>query len=246
MWQEVHSNNQHHIRQQEASGLRMGVLSAGSFRVLKLQSYLKGQQKCCIHNKILGQKAVPALYGVQDGILLGGKVWVDETFIKVRKGDVEKRPDGKEYRGLSRNQICIGIACDRENAVFVFEGYGKTSKKKTLDAFSSHIKECSHLIHDKEEGHSTLVSKLGLTEEAYDSRKLKGIPDNDNPLDRVNELCNLLQQFLSSHSGFNRDDIQDYLNLFSVMVNPPHNKYEKVKKILELGLEKPVLVRFRD
>ena len=118
-WQEVHSNNQHHIRQQEASGLRMGVLSAGSFRVLKLQPYLKGQQKCCIHNKILGQKAVPALYGVQDGNLLVGKVWVDETFIKVRKGDVEKRPDGKEYRGLSRNQMCIGIACDRENAVFV-------------------------------------------------------------------------------------------------------------------------------
>ena len=44
----------------------------------------------------------------------------------------------------------------------------------------------------------------------------------------------------------NRDDIQDYLNLLSVMVNPPHNKYEKVKKNLELGLEKPVLVRFRD
>ena len=88
--------------------------------------------------------------------------------------------------------------------------------------------------------------RKGLTEEAYDSRKLKGMPDNDNPLDRVNELCNLLQQFLSSHSGFDRDDIQDYLNLFSVMVNPPHNKYEKVKKILELGLEKPVLVRFRD
>ena len=36
------------------------------------------------------------------------------------------------------------------------------------------------------------------------------------------------------------------MNLFSVMVNPPWNKYEKVKKILELGLEKPVLVRFRD
>ena len=75
---------------------------------------------------------------------------------------------------------------------------------------------------------------------------LKGITDNDNPLGRVNELCHLLQQFLASHSRFKRDDIQDYLNLFSVMVNPPHNKYEKVKKIHEMGLEKPVLVRFRD
>ena len=142
--------------------------------------------------------------------------------------------------------MCIGIACDRENAVFVFEGYGKTSKKKTLDAFSSHIKEGSHLIHDKEEGHSALVYKLGLTDEAYDSRKLKGIPDNGNPLEMVNELCNLLLQFLTSYSRFNRNYIQDYLNLFSVMVNPPWNKYEKVKKIHELGLEKPVLVRFRD
>ena len=43
-----------------------------------------------------------------------------------------------------------------------------------------------------------------------------------------------------------REDLQDYLNLFSIMVNPPKNKYEKVKKILELGLEKPVLIRFRE
>lgn len=43
-----------------------------------------------------------------------------------------------------------------------------------------------------------------------------------------------------------REDLQDYLNLFSIMVNPPENKYEKVKKILELGLEKPVLIRFRE
>ena len=93
--------------------------------------------------------------------------------------------------------------------MFVYEGYGKTSKKKTLDAFHSHIMEGSHLIHYKEESHSAIISRLGLIEESYDSRKLKGIPDNDNPLDRVNELCNLLQQFLSSHSGFNRDDIQN-------------------------------------
>ena len=49
-----------------------------------------------------------------------------------------------------------------------------------------------------------------------------------------------------SHSGFLREDLRDYLNLFSIMVKPPKNKYEKVKKILELGLEKPVLIRFRE
>ena len=43
-----------------------------------------------------------------------------------------------------------------------------------------------------------------------------------------------------------RDELQDYLNLFSIIVNPPANKYEKVKKILNLGIEKPILARFRD
>ena len=83
--------------------------------------------------------------------MLGGIVWVDETFIKVRNSDVEKSPDGKEYKGLLRNQMCLDIARDRENAVFVFEGYGKTSNK-VLDAFSSYIKEGSLLLNDKEEG----------------------------------------------------------------------------------------------
>ena len=184
--------------------------------------------------------------GVQDDIMLEGKVWIDETFIKVRSGDIERKPDGTEYRGQSRNQMCIGIACDARHSVFIFEGYGKTSKKKTLDAFSSHIRKGSHLIHDKEKSHSALVESLELTEEAYDSRLLKGIPDRDNPLDRVNDLCDLLKRFLSAHSGFMRDDLQNYLNLFSLMMNPPVNKYEKVEKILKLGFEKTILLRYRD
>jgi DNA-directed RNA polymerase subunit RPC12/RpoP len=39
-----------------------------------------------------------------DGIALEGDVWLDGTFVKVR------RNDGKEYRGLPRNQLCVGIA----------------------------------------------------------------------------------------------------------------------------------------
>ena len=31
--------------------------------------------------------------------MLEGNVWIDETVIKVRKGDIERLPDGKEYRG---------------------------------------------------------------------------------------------------------------------------------------------------
>ena len=86
----------------------------------------------------------------QKDIVLGGKVWIDETFYRVREPDVQRRPDGKEYRGLSRNQQCIAIGTDGTDIFAVVEGTGKTSSKRTWDAFSSHIKEESHLIHDME------------------------------------------------------------------------------------------------
>lgn len=62
-------------------------------------------------------KLIMLLEGVQDKIVLKGDVWLDETFIKVRSCDVQLKPDGKEYRGLSFNQICIGIAMDDTNII---------------------------------------------------------------------------------------------------------------------------------
>ena len=43
-------------------------------------------------------KIFMALKGTQDGIILSGKVYLDETYLKVIKRDVERRSDGKEYR----------------------------------------------------------------------------------------------------------------------------------------------------
>ena len=37
-----------------------------------------------------------ALKGTQDGIILSGKVYLDETYLKVIKRDVERRSDGKD------------------------------------------------------------------------------------------------------------------------------------------------------
>lgn len=192
------------------------------------------------------EKLFLLLDGIQDDVMLEGEVWLDETFLKVRAGDIRSTSTGKQPRGLSANQLCIGIACDNERSVFFFEGYGKTSGKKTLNAFEDHIVKGSTLIHDKEKAHNKLVEKLGLDDKPYDSKLLNGIADEDNPLCRVNDLCRLLKIFLRSHSGFIREDLQGYLDLFYVIVNPPGNKYEKVRKILELGLEKSVLLRYRD
>ena len=62
----------------------------------------------------------------------------------------------------------------------------------------------------------------------------------------INHVHFLLKAFLNAHSGFNRDDLQGYLNLFSFILNPPTDHLEKVAKIFDLGFENPKTLRYRD
>lgn len=192
-------------------------------------------------------KVFEVLEGVQDDILLGGRVWIDESFHPVAEKDAVRKPDGKLPRGLSRNQLCIGVGTDASgNNLLIHEGFGKTNKTKTWDGFGTHIKPGSTLLHDMEHAHSVLVDRLSLESEAYDAKLLKGLPDELNPLQPVNRLCFLLKCFLRAHSGFNRDNVQGYLNLFSVAMNPPADKLEKAAFVLDRAMRCPKTLRFRD
>ena len=53
-------------------------------------------------------------------------------------------------------------------------------------------------------------------------------------------------QFLNTHSGFDRDDLQDYLNLYCFMNSKPRNKLEKVNILLKLALNTKVTLKYRD
>lgn len=70
--------------------------------------------------------------------------------------------------------------------------------------------------------------------------------DGDYQLSDVNILCYLLKKFLNSHSGFDRRDLQNYINLFSFMVNKLYNKLEKVKKLLDKAVCNPETLHYRD
>ena len=132
------------------------------------------------------QKLFLTLEGIQDNIVLSGEVWLDETFYRVRSDDIEYNGDGGKLRGISKNQICIGVATDKQNTLFLAEGIGKPSQKKTYELFAEHIRPNSTLIHDKEKAHKKLVSKLALNSISYASSDLKGLLDKDNPLYPVN------------------------------------------------------------
>lgn len=230
----------HKIPLTEWLGFLLDIFGYGSFSLTS-----KGNRNSINTTKYWMEKVFLMLEDYQNGIVLEGKVWIDETFYRVREPDVQKKPDGKEYRGLSRNQECIAIGTDGKNMIAIVEGTGKTSGKKTWAAFSPHIREGSLLIHDMEKSHEVLVTKLKLSSEAHDSRTVKNLADKDNPLNPVNQACRMMKLFLKAHSGFMRKDLQDYLNLFCFIMNPPSNKYEKLEKLLNLAIDYPKTLRFR-
>ena len=185
------------------------------------------------------------LKNYQDNTVLKHNVYIDEMFYKVIKSDI-KTKDGKQFRGISRNQYCIGIGYDGNNVVAIVEGLGKTTKKLTLETFNGHIEKGAKLIHDDEKSHKELVKELQLKNESYNSILLKTKKDKDNPLRPINHQCDLIRQFLNTHSGFNRDDLQDYLNLYCFMNSGHKNKLEKVEELLLLALNKNVSLSYRD
>ncbi|MBR2788044.1 MAG: hypothetical protein IKD94_02665 [Erysipelotrichaceae bacterium] len=125
------------------------------------------------------------------------------------------------------------VKFDKVNFLGKSEGLGiQTSYKKTYDTFIDHIEKGSTLIHDKERCHNILIEPLSLTSLAYNSKECKNLEDEDNPLQPINDQCNLLKQFLNSHRGFSREYLQDYLNLYAFMNNPPYDKLEKIEYLI--------------
>jgi len=192
------------------------------------------------------QKLFLTLEDVQKNIVLSDCVWLDETFYTVIFEDIVRKEDGSKLRGLSKNQICIGVATDKQHTLFFEEGKGKPSQKKTFEVFKNHIKPGSILIHDKESAHRKLVKELELKSIVHPSKDLKGLHDKENPMNPVNRAHNILKKFLNAHSGFDRDNLQGFLNLFAFVTNPPVDKLEKVELLVNMAFQNPKLLRYRD
>jgi len=192
------------------------------------------------------QKLFLTLEDAQKDIVLSRKVWLDETFYSVRSEDIIRKENGDKLRGVSRNQIRIGVATDKQHTVFLVEGTGKPSQKKTLETFQKHIKPGSTLIHDEEPAHKKIVQELALKSITYASKDLKGLSDKDNPLNPVNRIHAILKKFLNAHSGFIRSNLQDYLNLFAFVTNPPMDLLAKVELVINMAFQNPKSLRYRD
>ena len=178
-------------------------------------------------------------------IVLEGRVWFDETFYTVRSEDIKLKPDGSKPRGLSENQLCVGVACTKDRILCLLEGKGQPTSRKAYITFKDHIAPGSTFVHDGGKAHGMLIDALNLKDEAYDATEIKNLPDKDNPLNRVNEVHARLKNFLYTHNSFDRDSMQGYLNLFSFAMNPPSDHLEKVELLLNRAFLTRKTLRYR-
>jgi transposase-like protein len=215
------------------------------FRYLSLNADSWNNRNAISTSKYWLEKLFLTVENTQDSVVLSGDIWLDETYYPLIMRDKTRNDDGTFLRGLSRNQICIGVATDKKNTICYFEGYGKPNQKRSFETFKDHIQPGSTLIHDKEATHRKLIKELSLKSVCYSSSELKKLADSENPLNPVNRTHNLLKMFLNAHSGFNREDLQGYLNLYSFVINAPEDHLEKVEKIINLVFENPKSLRYR-
>ena len=190
------------------------------------------------------------LDGIQDGVVLSGRVQADEMMYPVPAAEAIVSPSGRRQGGAySRNNTCIAIACEERDggaSVFRVLGRGKPSGERAKASYCPHLEEGLTFVHDKENAHNAVVRERRLVSEAYDSREIKKLDDDENPLWKVNRLCFLLRLFLDGHSGFDRSNLDGWLDLFSVMMNPPEDRLEKVALVLDRAMAFPNTLRYRD
>ena len=108
------------------------------------------------------------------------------------------------------------------------------------------MKSSSHLIHDEERPHPVLIERFNLVHEAYDSNKLKKLPDEENPLDPINEIHSLAKRFMRAHGGYNRENLQDWMNLIAFLLSAPRDRYVKIDLFINMALNSTRVVKYRD
>ena len=77
-------------------------------------------------------KTFEVLKGIQDNVVLDGTVYLDETYFTKVKSKLTTK-DGKKLRGIARNKIGVGVACNETKSIFIITGTSKPSRKSTKE-----------------------------------------------------------------------------------------------------------------
>ena len=87
---------------------------------------------------------------------------------------------------------------------------------------------------------------MSLSSKVYDTKTTRELKEQDNPLDPINEIHSLARRFMKAHGGYNRDNLQDFMNLISFILNEPYDRYKKADLFINMALQSPRKVKYRD
>ena len=182
---------------------------------------------------------------IQSDIVFSGKVWIDETYFPGWKSESVTK-NGRLLSGLSRNQFCVCSATDGKRCMLYLYGVGRPSSAKALRAYSSVIARGSMVVHDGDDSNKALVESLGLKEETSTATETKGIADDKNPMEPINEVRRFLAGFIGPHNGFSREELRGWLNLFRFYWNTYGSAFENAQAFIESAVKKRTKLRYRD
>ena len=191
-------------------------------------------------------KTFEALKDYQKDMFLGERFWIDETYLSKKPSDTSKDSCGKKLRGLSHDKICIATATEGTHSVLFPIGCGKPSAKRLTMAMESHISKGSTMVDDGEKAHISLMGRCDLKRETHTSKETKGLDDDSNPMNMINTMHRHFKRFVSRHGSYDRDDIEDWCNLFSFIYNHDGKVAEMVKDFLAMAILTRKIMRYRD
>ena len=103
------------------------------------------------------------------------------------------------------------------------------------------------LIHDGENSRKILIETFGLIEEVHTTKETRNLSDDDNPMELINAVHRSLKRFVRQHPAYDRDDLQDWLNLFwFIYTNHGILMDDKVKKFFLMAILTHKVIGFRE
>lgn len=98
------------------------------------------------------------------------------------------------------------------------------------------------MIDDDEVAHSLLASRFDLIRETHPTKETKGIVDDKNPMEPIDEVNRYLAGFIGAHNVFSREELQGWLNLFCFYWNTYGSAFKKAQAFIELAVKKRTIV----
>jgi len=177
-------------------------------------------------------------------IELSGVIEADETFFRVSyKGSkpvdrCSRRRGGEcSKRGLSREQVCVPCAIEREtkSSIAIIGGLGKTSQKFIEKVFAGKIKEKSILCTDKEKSYIKFSKSHELEHIRFESVKSK---KHIYHIQHINSYHSRLKRFMEIFKGVSTKHLNNYL-IWNNMIHENNAKSSELfilDNILNRGL----------